>query len=478
MHRSYDYSKNAVGLQTPASRNVEMNFIKPSPRRFRLCKYIAAVLCLQAFVVGAADRAAAGNLGDVAAEIAANNASNDLGQVFGVVNAMSDPGQRLDALQQLNNEENGAVGRLTTEASAFGLATIAARLANLRAGGASVLAFNPTRNPPLLLASNEPVPATAAAAENDAADGFSRLGFFFHAIGATGERKSTLSPSTFDGEPGFDYDTFGFLAGADYRFTDRFILGVAFGYASTDADLDANAGDFNADGYDLMAYGTYYADRLYINEMISFGRNDYEARRNIFVNGLPDPIGPPSGPGFLAGIASADYSGSQDTVSLGGGYDINIGGLAMGPYARLDYFRTHINGYREEVRNMGGASQVDSLGLEIRDQEVNSLSTAVGGRATYSLSMPFGVLTPQISLDWQHEYADNSRDVIAQYSDDVGNSTFIIATDDPDRDYFNLGIGISAVFPRGITAFANYATPIGLDKVTSHHVTAGVRFEL
>ena len=49
--------------------------------------------------------------------------------------------------------------------------------------------------------------------------------------------------------------------------------------------------------------------------------------------------------------------------------------------------------------------------------------------------------------------------------------------DNPDTDYFNFGVGTSATFPRGISAFVDYATIWGLEDVTYHQFTGGLRME-
>jgi len=67
--------------------------------------------------------------------------------------------------------------------------------------------------------------------------------------------------------------------------------------------------------------------------------------------------------------------------------------------------------------------------------------------------------------------------VTAKYAVDPFNTFFVIPTETPDRDYFALAVGASAQFSKGISAFLNYETALGLRSVTAHGFTGGVRFE-
>lgn len=84
-------------------------------------------------------------------------------------------------------------------------------------------------------------------------------------------------------------------------------------------------------------------------------------------------------------------------------------------------------------------------------------------------------------FEWEHEYQDDSRIVTANFAADPtpSDDTLIkIRTDSPDRDFFNLGFGLSAVFPRGVSSFIYYETVLGLDDIVAHFITGGLRIEL
>jgi uncharacterized protein with beta-barrel porin domain len=218
-------------------------------------------------------------------------------------------------------------------------------------------------------------------------------------------------------EVGFDFDRWGILAGADYRVTDNVVLGIAFNYSKTNADFHQSLGDA-----DTKSYG---------------GRGDTE--------------------------------GPQYTAGLGAGYDFRAGPVTITPYGRVEYIHLDIDSYTER-----GA---DGLNLTVRKQDVDSFQSAVGAALAYSLSLPFGVLVPQIHGEWRHEFLNNDRPITAKYTADPFNTFFAIPTDRPDRNFFAVGAGLSLVLAQRVSAFFNYETILGLRDVTHHDFWAGVRVE-
>jgi outer membrane autotransporter protein len=87
------------------------------------------------------------------------------------------------------------------------------------------------------------------------------------------------------------------------------------------------------------------------------------------------------------------------------------------------------------------------------------------------------VLSPNARLEWEHQFRDNSRLLTGSLVADPVQQVFTVATDNPDRDYFNLAVGLAAQFAKGRAAFISYETVLGRSTVTNHAVTLGVRLE-
>src|SRR5262249_6349161 len=114
--------------------------------------------------------------------------------------------------------------------------------------------------------------------------------------------------------------------------------------------------------------------------------------------------------------------------------------------------------------------------LQIGSQTIESVTTALGGHMTYAIGMSWGVLMPLLSANWQHEYKNNARtttgSVVAQPSTSV-----IVQTNNPDRNYAHLVVGVSATFSGGNSAFVHYEEVLGLSNFTNRSFNAGFRME-
>ncbi len=258
-------------------------------------------------------------------------------------------------------------------------------------------------------------------------------------------------------ELGFDFDTKGITAGLDYRFTDQFVVGGALGYVSNETDFDASRGDMAVKGYTLALYSTYYHNQAsYFDAIVSYGWNEFDASRQVSFLTFDEK-------------ASGDTEGTEISVSLGGGYDFNRNGFAFGPYGRINYVSADVDGYTENT----------STGLELvyDDQSVDSMTTLLGGQLSYAISTSRGVFTPQLRFEWAHEFKDDSRFIKARFLYDPTETSFRLSTDDPDRDYFNLGAGVSATFGAGKSGYIYYEALLGQEDVKQHSLAVGFRLE-
>jgi uncharacterized protein YhjY with autotransporter beta-barrel domain len=298
---------------------------------------------------------------------------------------------------------------------------------------------------------------------------FDKLGVFANGNFSLGDRDRT------DREAGFDFHTLGTTAGIDYRFTNNFILGGAFGYASTDADLDTSGGSLDTNQYSGSIYGTYYFERFYVDGIVTIGWNTFDSKRNIIYS-IPSttPQGVPI-PGMTTQVnqtANGDTDGTNYSLGVGGGYEFRSGGFAFVPYGRLNYFKLDINGFGESINNTDPGF---GLALEFHDQIVESLTTALGGQVIYAYSTQVAVFVPQLLFEWVHEFLNGDRLIAGNYVNDPSKQPLNIRTDGPGENFFNLGLGLSAVFQGGKSAFIYYQTALALAHTAQNEIILGVR---
>lgn len=362
-----------------------------------------------------------------------------------------------DILGKVSSEDATVQGTSAVQTRSAQLRAVGTRLASLRLG-ATGISFNGVA-PDLdgKTASTGQLLGSGAGGAGDSSP-LSRLGLFVNGVGSFGSVDSTPR------EAGFDYHSVGMTAGADYRFTDTLIAGAAFSYLNSEADIVSHLGEVTSNGYGLSLYGTYYVGAFYFDLLGGFTYRSYDSTRNIVYGPTPGFTGT-----AVDRTATGDTSGWQYTFNGGTGYDFQVAGSTLTPYFRVEYLHLAINGYTES-----GAA---GLNLQVQSQTVESLLTILGGRVAHAFSTSFGVLVPQIHLEWRHESLNDARSIKAQFANDPFNQVFKAATDNPDRDYFAVGAGITSQFRKGMAAFLDFEAVVGLANVTSYNFTAGMRIE-
>jgi outer membrane lipase/esterase len=333
---------------------------------------------------------------------------------------------------------------------------LAQRLAALRkgAGGLSMsgLMINIDGQPVSLDAVTSLVPSLGKGGGASADPGSilgGRLGVFLTGQGSFGTQEESSR------EPGFVFHTAGLTLGGDYRLTDNLALGGSFGYVNSKTELDASAGHFTTNGYSFSGYGTYYvSDKIYLDGIVTYGWNNYQTRRNILETGA---------------TAKGSPGGTQFSVAAGGGYLFNFGPLSIGPTARVNYIWSYIDNFKES-----GAGLFD---LQVTSQTIQSLTTDFGGQVSYALSFSWGVLQPLVTFEWEHQYMGNSYFINGSLLADPAATTAGVPTNNPDRNYFNLGAGFTVTFKRNLSGFFNYKAILGQNLVTNNAFTAGLRYQ-
>ncbi len=262
-------------------------------------------------------------------------------------------------------------------------------------------------------------------------------------------------------EAGYDSDILRFTAGLDYQFTDSFLAGLAFNYYQQDGDL-ASGGDFENNAYGLLGFASFSpTETVFVQATLGYAAKDYERNRTAFFEMGGNATGP--------GPARSSHDGTEYSGGILIGSDHRIGEVTLGPRFGLDWVYSEFDGYTEQG-NTG-------LELAFEDTSEFSLQTRLGVVASLALSTGFGVLVPQLYLDWVHELENDQRTENFTFVADTDRVRYQFEDQPPDRDFFELGAGISTILSHGWQLFAQYRTILGHDYNDSHVATLGVRFE-
>jgi uncharacterized protein with beta-barrel porin domain len=289
-------------------------------------------------------------------------------------------------------------------------------------------------------------------------------------------------------ESGYSSDSWSGTLGVDYLFTRWLAAGVAFTYSSLSGDYAQRGGEFDTQSVGGLIYATFFPlPRLFVDVVGGYERKNYTTDRvisytNTFsgVNGLKT----------MNGIASGETDGDEYRTGVNIGYDFNIDRVTFGPRLGVNYRHTTIDGFSERGKRAVfcetplvqtlplACGAVSGTGLELSydRQHETSLTTVAGLFASVSLSTPFGVVVPQATFEYVHEFADDQRVIRFTFVEDPARAKFRFQNDPPDRDHFHAGGGIVLVLPGGFTPFVNYRALVGYKDHSSHTVTAGLRF--
>jgi outer membrane lipase/esterase len=423
--------------------NNHLNFIASTMRSVTL-------LSTGFLLVGNAHATQSGNISNVSGAILAvcpNSVA--LPDLQTRCNAVVGAGLPSDIMTQVTSEQTAAQKSAALEMNNMQLNTLSNRIAGLRSGsqsgGLNISGL-------FLDEAGMPFSSSKMAASSDS---FDRLGIFVNGHIGFGDRVTTSN------EAGYNLDNHGATIGLDYRFTDNFLMGAAFGYDNSVSRYVNNLGKLEADSYTGAIYASFFTDNgFFVDGVFSGSYQDYQSSRHIEYT-VSESINT---------NALGDNTGDAFNVSMNTGYNFNLKGLTITPHVRVDYTTHQVDALNER----GGLGWE----LHVNEQDFDSLQTAAGVQLSYAWSIPWGVIVPTVSADYIHEFKNDQRNITARFIQDTSNTNFLIATDTPDRDYIIMNAGLSAQFTHGISAFVSYDTVQAHSFVSNHNFTGGVRVEL
>lgn len=414
------------------------------------------------------------------------DATGDLLAICELLFGISDPGDRQQALDAITPRGAIAQGNAALRAPRIQLRNIGGRLNALRGSGARIAAdqlavsvqgdtfavgtvrqaVSAYRLPEDAFVQalddalhgrtpREGPRGGGASADQPAPDTESPWGFFVNGRASFGDAPRTSL------ESGYDFETQGLTAGVDYRLGDRFVLGAGLGYLATAVDVAADGGSLDVTGTSLSLYATYFRDSFYVDGVLVYGRNDYELSRVI---NLPRAF-----QGQTRLIARGEPEGDQLSVDLGFGYDFRIGAASLGGFLRASLVDASVDAFAET-----GAGPLDLL---FSSQEIESLQTEAGLELSYPTSFRWGVLQPSLRLSYLHEFEDDSRLIRAGFRADPAARRFAVRSDTPDRDFFNLGAGLTATLPRSMATYLLFDTDLERDDFDVYTFSGGFRWQ-
>lgn len=138
--------------------------------------------------------------------------------------------------------------------------------------------------------------------------------------------------------------------------------------------------------------------------------------------------------------------------------------LTATPYGRIEYIDAKVNGFTEN----------GTEALTVSESRVKATTLSLGGQFSYAISTTWGVLLPYARIEFQHVAQSNVQNVFAGY---VGSDPKIVGLLGQDKNFGNFGVGASAIFAKGFSAFFNFEQLFGKDNYSDQKYTLGVRVD-
>jgi outer membrane autotransporter protein len=384
--------------------------------------------------------------------------SGDLNTVLDAMDSLPASANVQDAYKQISPEKAGALAGLGFAAATFQGRNLATRTTNLRfvQGGsgegdrvnAGNLGFSYSRLDGLMLAYNGATLSNLFSAQKELKAPESRWGLFADGGAAFGSQNSSIN------QTGYSFSLGGFTLGADYRWRDNLLAGLATGYSNTHSSFSGSGGSVSANTIPFNAYAAYFPGSLYAYGSVGYALSLYDLKRGINFGGL-------------ARGAASSTTGNQFNLYGETGYDLKLSRLILTPSATLAYSALWVGGFTEQ-----GAG---ALNLKVASQAADSLQTGIGGRLTVPLRVGSMKVVPQGYAFYQHEFSNGSRGLNASLSQ--GSSSFNFQTDAARRNYALVGASVTAGVRKNLCAQVNYNAEVGRGNSTTQSFNLGLRLE-
>jgi uncharacterized protein with beta-barrel porin domain len=280
---------------------------------------------------------------------------------------------------------------------------------------------------------------------------YSPFGFFINGSITVGEKDSSTN------ERGYELDSDNYTFGLDYRLDDAMVVGMAYGYSSSEIEFNSTGDDMENSLNNLFVYSSWFKNNLYLSGTLGYAFGELDTARRIVIGGFNQ-------------IAKGSTDTSQILLQVTGSYDVSDGALSYGPYMKLDIIEGEIDSYAET--NGGG------FGIAFESQDISSQLLTLGAQAQYALGYSWGVLLPSTRFEIKNEFNDSGEAIRGRFALDPNSTAFSITADKVDSLWFQLGAGVSAVFQHGLSAYLDFETTQGLDDLSLYTYSFGGRWEL
>lgn len=272
---------------------------------------------------------------------------------------------------------------------------------------------------------------------------------------------TTLRHRNNEFEQGYNSTIPSVTVGGGYSISKSLEAGLAFNYSNSNADFNTGGG-FNVDSYSPILYVNYQPfDNAFASLALGYTRQN-QTNNRLAVAGISTTGN------VISGFTSGNLNANQYTLNFLSGYDHPIDTFTIGPRVGVDVRQWEMNSYQE--------SSNTGLELSYNSQYQTSIQSTLGLAASSAHRLKYGVLIPQLSASWVHEYANSSRTINSHFVQATNSApNFQFQTENPAQDWAVINLGASLVMQRDVQVFANFLTVQGNRNFESYGGNLGVK---
>ncbi|WP_181172297.1 autotransporter domain-containing protein [Mesorhizobium sp. B2-2-3] len=233
--------------------------------------------------------------------------------------------------------------------------------------------------------------------------------------------------------------TGGFLTGIDGAIASDMRLGLLAGYSHTSFDVDGRASSGSSDNYHVGLYGGGKWNALRLTGGLAYTWHDIDTSRSVAFPGFSDSL-------------NGDYDAGTFQVFGEAGYRIDLGRVALEPFAGLAYVNLHTDGFSED----GGAAALSG-----RSDDISLGYSTPGLRASTSFALHGIDLTVRGGLAWRHAFGEVDPEATLAFA---GSNPFSVAGVPIARDAAVVEAGLDLAISRSASLGISYAGQLAHDR--------------
>lgn len=247
----------------------------------------------------------------------------------------------------------------------------------------------------------------------------------------------------------FDYDTYGILAGVDYKLSASTLIGLSVAAEGGEAKLHGNGGKLEMKDSRLTGFiGKTFDDRFYVNGGVHAGSASFDIRRRTV-------YGDPRGDASIWNAGAFVEAGTLIPLTRE---------LALMPYVGLSYLHSWVDDFEE--KGSGATWNVDSFNAD-------SLRARVGMDLSYSLAE---VCRLSLGIAYSHDFMGEDVDIDA-VSIDGETKLPTVKAKAMATDVFSISPTVDFSVNSVSSIYAGYTFSADSDSGTSHSANLGFRMK-